>query len=427
MSQSKQSAGRRLSTITIDQVIAGSSNVLIAIVAARVLGVESFGLFGIVFIIYVTSQGVSRALVSEPLLVHPVEAQERPGDVIGAAGVLGLGVGIVVCLSGLLAGIWDGGLGRALLVMGICMPLLVLQDLGRYLGFATHRPSMSLTLDIVWLVLMVAAIGVMLAAHADSLTWFIAAWAGSGAVAGLYLLWRYRRHSIRPSLSWVRETWMFSWRYLLSYAATQGSTLIASIGILAISGLRALGSVRGTLLLMSPIVTFQAASIAAGVAEVSRLPTEGDHLRKHVTKTTALTTVVAMLTMLVLLFLPDELGKMVLGETWEPTKPLLLPASVQMILLALISGPRSAMLGMRAVKITVRIDVVSTIIALGATIIGVVVADAFGAFWALAIGQAIIAITWWIVYRGYTAKMRHASVIEEPEVSQVPPSQVAGS
>ena len=415
-----------MSTITIDQVIAGSSNVLIAIVAARVLGVESFGLFGIVFIIYVTGQGVSRALVSEPLLVHPVEAKEKPGEVIGAAVVLGLGVGVVVCLGGLLASLWDMRLAEALLVMGVCMPLLVLQDLGRYLGFATHRPSMSLMLDVVWLVLMVAAIGIMLAAHANSLTWFIAAWAGSGAVAGLVLLWRFRRRSIRPSLSWLRETWMFSWRYLLSYVATQGSALIASIGIVAISGVRALGSVRGTLLLMSPIVTFQAASIAAGVAEVSRLPTEGGHLRKHVVRTTGLTVIVAILTMLVLLFLPDALGRMVLGATWEPTKPLLLPASIQMILLALISGPRSAMLGMRVVKVTVRIDVVSTVIALTATLIGVVVADALGAFWALSIGQGVIAVIWWTVYRGYRAKARATDADDESEVDHHSPTQLAG-
>ena len=39
MSESKQSAGRRLSVITIDQAIAGASNVLSAVLAARVLGV----------------------------------------------------------------------------------------------------------------------------------------------------------------------------------------------------------------------------------------------------------------------------------------------------------------------------------------------------------------------------------------------------
>lgn len=400
MKQSSQSAGRRLSTITIDQIIAGASNILIAILAARVLGVGSFGLFGIVFIVYVTGQGVSRALVCEPLLVHPVEAQERPGDVIGAAALLGLGVGAIVSLSALGAWIWNDRLGAALLILGLCMPLLILQDLGRYLGFATHRPSLALVLDVVWLVVMVGAVGILAVADAETLNWFIAAWAGSGAATGLLLLWRYRHEPMRPSLVWLRETWMFSWRYLISFMATQGAALAASIGIAVIAGTRTLGAVRGALLLVRPIGTIQAASVAAGVAEVSRMPAGSNRIGRHVTRTSALTVAVALLNMAVLLVLPDEVGRLVLGATWEPTKPLLLPASIQMVLLALISGPRSAMVGLRAIRTTVRIDVASTIIALVATLGGAVVNAAEGAFWALSIGQGIIAVIWWVAYRG---------------------------
>jgi hypothetical protein len=44
----KHSAERWLSIITIDQAIAGGSNVMIAVLAARLLSVSEFGLFGIV-------------------------------------------------------------------------------------------------------------------------------------------------------------------------------------------------------------------------------------------------------------------------------------------------------------------------------------------------------------------------------------------
>ncbi len=398
MKQSEQSAGRRLSIITIDQVVAGASNVLIAIAAARILGVGAFGLFGIVFIVYVTSQGISRALICEPLLVHPAEAEERPGEVIGTVGVLGLAAGLAVCLSGLLAHVWNDRLGDALLILGVCLPLLVLQDIGRYLGIVTHRPSFSLTLDLVWLALMIVALGIVIVAHAETLAWFVLAWAASGAVSGMLVLWTYRGHALRLSLSWLRETWGFSWRYLLSFTATQGSALVASIGIVVISGVRTLGAVRGALLLVSPIVTFQAASISAGVAEVSRLPTGGHGVGRHIRRTTALTVGVAGANLLVLVFLPDELGRFVLGATWEPTKPLLLPASIQMVLLALISGTRSTLLGLRAIRVTVKIDIASTVIALTATLVGVVLGGALGAYWALAVGQGLIVVIWWTVY-----------------------------
>src|SRR4051794_37141904 len=118
MSQGEQSAGRRLSVITIDQAIAGASNVLIAVLAARLLGVASFGLFGIVFIAYVMAQGVSRALVCDPLLVHPEEAEARTGEVIGTSCLLALGLAVVVVAAGLAVRVLDARLGDALIVLG---------------------------------------------------------------------------------------------------------------------------------------------------------------------------------------------------------------------------------------------------------------------------------------------------------------------
>ncbi|HEX6389183.1 MAG TPA: hypothetical protein VFZ89_07050, partial [Solirubrobacteraceae bacterium] len=131
--EGQHSARRQLSVITIDQAIAGASNVLIAVLAARLLGVASFGLFGIVFLVYVMVQGVSRALVCDPLLVHPVEGQERKGEVIGTSLVLGLALGVFIVLVGLAVRLIDDRLGNALVVLAACIPLLVLQDLGRYL------------------------------------------------------------------------------------------------------------------------------------------------------------------------------------------------------------------------------------------------------------------------------------------------------
>lgn len=398
MSQSKQSAGRRLSTITIDQAIAGASNVLIAILAARALGVAAFGFFGIVFIVYVTAQGASRALVCEPLLVHPAEAEERPGDAIGTASVLGVALGIVVALSSLAGYAWDQQLGNALLVLGACLPLLVLQDLGRYLGFATHRPSASLVLDLVWLALVLVAVGVLALADLSSLTWFIVAWAGSGAIAGLLVFVQYRITRVHFSLSWLRETWAYSWRYLVSFVATQGAALLTSVGVGAVAGARALGAVRGAILLTRPVGMVQAASIAAGTAEISRLVPGSPEVRRHVNRTTILTTGLALANMAVLLVLPDALGRLALGATWEPTQRLLLPATVQIVMLGLVCGTRAGLTGMRAVKKTVRIDVASTVIVSGATVTGAIVDGALGAYWALVMAQAVSAVIWWTVY-----------------------------
>jgi len=415
VAEKDQSAGRRLSTITVDQIIAGASNVLIAVLAARVLGVGAFGLFGIVFVVYATAQGASRALVCEPLLVHPREAEERPGDVLGTSLLLGLGIGAIVAGSGGISLFWDGGLGWSLILLGIFMPLLVWQDLGRYYGFAMHRPTFSLMLDSVWLVLVFIAMAALLITDHKSLPWFVLGWAGTGAISGILTLFRLHSAKLRLSLDWLRETWSVSWRYLISFGALQGAALVASIGFGALAGAKALGALRGAQLLQRPIVTVQAASIAAGVAEVARMDDPASKISRHVRRTTGLTVLVALANLAVLVFLPDVLGRAVLGDTWSHAKPLLLPASLQMVLLAMISGTRSALLGLKKVRITVRIDVVSVVLLVVLPLIGVARNGALGAYWGYALAQAIVTLIWTVVYLRTDRKVE---VLKTPRVDE---------
>ena len=115
-------------------------------------------------------------------------------------------------------------------------------------------------------------------------------------------------------------------------------------------------------------------------------------------RTTTLTAGVAVANAVVLLLLPDVLGRLVLGATWAPTERLLWPACVQMVMLGLISGVRSALLGLKAVRTTTTLDIVGTAITLGLTVVGAFVNGSLGAFWFLAAGQAVVAIMWWATY-----------------------------
>jgi O-antigen/teichoic acid export membrane protein len=389
--------------ITIDQAVAGGSNVLIALLAARLLPVGEFGLFGIVFLVYVMVQGVSRALVCDPLLIHPVEAQERPSEAIGTSCLLGSALAAVVLISGFAARSWNAGLGDALLVLGVCIPLLILQDLGRYLGFATQRPARALALDGCWLILLIAAVAGLLATDTRTLVWFIVAWAGSGAVAASLLFWQHR-HRVQFNLSWLRYTWPFSWRYLISYSSTQGAALAASSAVGAIAGARPLGGLQGATLLVRPFATFQVAAVAAGVAEISRSITDRGEVRRHGTKTSTLTTGIAFVNVVVLLALPDRIGAQVLGASWQAAKPLLLPTGVQILCLGLITGARAGLLGLRAIRRAMVIDVATTVAVLLATVCGALIDGVSGALWAVSAAQAVFAVVWWRVFWDHTGR-----------------------
>ena len=400
-------AGRRLTTITIDQGISSASNVLITILAARVLDTASFGLFGVVFITYATIQGLSRALVGEPLLVRPQESQERPGEAVGTALLLGLGLSVVVLVGAGIAYLADPGLGRALLVLGMCAPLLLMQDLGRYLAFASHKPTRALVLDVGWLSMQLVAVTVLAITGADTLAWFIVAWAGSGAIASLLVVTHIRGHHVRLGLGWLRETWPFSWRYASSFGATQLAQLGVAVVIAGILGARDLGAVRGVLLLYGPLSQLQTAVGAAGITEIARrtivdgVAVDSPEIRRHVGRTTALTTSAAILNVAILLLLPDELGRVVLADTWEATQHLLLPAGLQAILITVTSGPRALLVGVRAVRKTLTIDIVATIVMFTSTTVGALTGDVETAFWFLAASQGVMALVWWMTAIGH--------------------------
>jgi O-antigen/teichoic acid export membrane protein len=419
-------AGRRLSVITIDQAIAGASNLLITLLAAQVLGTARLGLWGIVFLVYIMTNGVSRALICDPLLVHTDEAEERPGEVIGTSTLLGLALGTLLVGAGFLARLWQADLGNAFIVLGACMPLLMFQDLGRYLGFATARPGRSLLLDSVWLVVQIAGVVVLLAADLRTLTWFVVVWAGSGAISGLLLLWQYRGHHIERTVAWLRYTWRFSWRYLISYSATQGSALAGSSAVGALAGARQLGGVTGTVFFARPFGTIQIAAVAATVAEISRSGGEPHVARRRASKITTLTTVIALVNGAIMVALPDKIGHAILKDTWHVAQPMMLPTAVQLLALGVITGARAGLLGMRGIRRAMVIDVVSTVGVLGSTAIGAVINGALGALWGVALVQGALSIVWWTVFLAFSAHPAEvtADSLTGPIPAIPPPSTV---
>lgn len=401
MAESEQSAGRRLGVITVDQVVSGASNVLVTLLAAQLLDVSLFGLFGIVFMVYVLVQGTTRALVSQPLLVHPDEVSARPGDAVGAALAVGVYAGALVGLGSLGAWFVDGRLAAALLVLALALPLLSLQDAGRYLAIATGRPAFALVLDLTWLVLLVAALGVVVLLDARTLLWFVLSWAGTGALAGALVLGRHRGERIDLNHRWLRRTWDFSWRYMISFGTTQGSALAGTLALGGLAGAQALGAVRGAVFLMRPYVTFQLAAISGGVAEIAKTPQDRDSTRRHARRTTLLATGVAVLNGLVLVFLPDSVGRLILGDTWRHAEPLMLATAVQLVLLGLNSGARTALTGARMVRTSTRLDLALAPAVLVGAVVGALVGGAQGFVWATALVTAISVIAWWVPFGWY--------------------------
>ncbi|MGN6721735.1 MAG: hypothetical protein ACTHJM_03895, partial [Marmoricola sp.] len=257
----------------------------------------------------------------------------------------------------------------------------------------------SLILDTLWLILMVPALAFIVIDDHHTLTWFMIAWAGSGALSGLIVLGRYSRAGLQPPMRWLRETWPYAWRYLASFVTNQGATLAASVGVGAIAGSAAIGALRGAQLLQRPICALQTAGMASGVGEIARIqPPERAAITRQTWRITALLTGAAALNLVGLMVLPDAIGRAVLGDSWHPAKTLLLPLNVQILLLCMTSGLQAAFLGLKFVRVSLRIDIITVAMLVIPPVIGTAMGGIKTGCWALTGGQFVALLIWWVTY-----------------------------
>lgn len=413
--------GRRASLVTFDQGISSASNLLVLIWIAHALSPADFGRFSLVFFVWVfTQNGVVRSLVSSTVMVHPEDVDERPRSVLGAAVLLSLAVGAFCVVAG--AGLWWAGsdVGPPLLLVGALMPLLGVQDVGRFLGIAESKPGRAVVLDTIWLVLLVGAFVAVDTVDDPTLMWLVAAWAGSGAAAGLWVFVQYGVPRARElSLDWLRDRWHFSWRSLVASSSSAAVALVGSSLMAIVSGPVAVAGVRAALLLERPSTTVQTAVATSSATDIARERSDNAGLLRHQRRTMTASIAVAAINMAVLLLIPDSLGKLLLGGVWDIVQPLLLVVGFHVGVLAAQSGVRAALMGRRQIQSVMIVDIAGTVLSIIGLVIGAAMADAQGAMWGGVVGQGITAAIWWVVLVRHLAQYESAPRTEPADTAVI--------
>lgn len=389
-----------MTLVTVDQILSGTSNILVLLFIAHLLSPRDFGLFTLVFLGYSLSVVSSRALVGASVLVHPEDADDRPRAVLGSTVLLAAGAGVACTLVGLGMLALDASLAPSVICLGALLPLMLVQDVGRYLAFANARPMRAVWLDALWIVLEVGAFSALLLRGDATLLVCIVAWAGTGALSGLLVLGQYGvPRPVDLTLAWLRSRWDFSWRSLATSVITEATTLAGFAVVSVISSAVAIAAVRAATLLTRPGSALLSGVAHASVAEMSRDRPTDRALRAGVRKAMLLSVLAAVANLAVLVALPDAVGRAVLGRTWEVAEPLLLAAGLQLVMIAARNGVRAALLSRREITLIMAADVTGGVLLIVLSVIGAVIADAQGIIWAGVIGQALISAGWAVVLR----------------------------
>jgi O-antigen/teichoic acid export membrane protein len=352
-----------------------------------------------VFLVYILSIGAIRAVVSLPALVHPA-ADDDPSRPIGAAVVLSGWISALSATAGLFIG---GSLGTGLIALAVTLPGLAVLDVGRYLAFAGQRPMRALHFDLLWTGLLVLVMTSLYMLSDVTVVRLILLWGIAGVVGSLLVLWSYRGHKIKVSLAWARQTWSFSWRYLVSFGTSAGITHIVTLGLGLIAGASAVGSVRGAQFIVSPINVLFLGVINVLVAEGARVTTSIVELTRRMAKVSMGMAVSAAIVTAGTLSLSDPAGQFLLGESWDSAKDLLLPAGLATVMLGLGGGAKIGLTGARAVRECLALDLRLAPMLLIVALAGTLLYGAAGLLWALVASNAVAAVLWWRRFRAVLA------------------------
>ena len=205
--------------------------------------------------IYFVSVGIARAIVGDPLMLSKVQPKDRLREVVSQVASTSFVIGSIFALATIV--VWvlgpSNGFVRSLVILGVGMPFLLLQDIARYVAFWRGISWVAAANDLLWLVGSLIAL-VLLPRESASAATVMACWVGSGALAGVvfafYLRWR---PSLTAARSWVRGNRRLIGpllgEYGLSALLLQGSVFI----ITAVAGLRATAAFRGALVALGPV------------------------------------------------------------------------------------------------------------------------------------------------------------------------------
>ncbi|WP_426245538.1 hypothetical protein [Nocardioides sp. LHG3406-4] len=390
-------AATRGLTVLLDQATSSLSNFLFLLLMARSSNTRDFGAFVLVFTVFTFALSLSRSSLGIPLntdlsALEGEEAREFLGRSIAVALAFGSTVGVAV---GLVAWILapGGSPSTAMLILAVASPLLVAQDIGRYVNIGGGTPGRALASDSLWLVVLALGYVWFIVTDAVSPTAAVAVWVGGALLALLALLPSLVKPIVKGTGHWFRRDRRR--RHLLWDAAIAAAAplIVVAVTAVVVSSI-AVGTIRGASALLTPINVLISAVGMGAVAEAARHA--WPVARRLVVGVTVVLVAVTVLWAGILLALPASWGQELLGETWEPAHRLLPVTALEVVGLSLWQGSIALMLtgGYTKLALRFRMAYAAGVITLACTA-GVIVGSALSVQLSMTTVTLVIAASSW--------------------------------
>lgn len=388
--------GTRLAVLcsVADQGVAALTNIIVLVVAARLSTAAGFSVFSLVYTVFTVFLGlfvsyVGQALVLERGALAEVRTACRSAVVFTTCASTAIGVALAAVLL-----LVPGDTARGLAVLGLVLPVVLIQDGMRYCFSTLGLPHHALAADLVRLAVAVPALAVQ--PQGSGPARLVAVW-GISAIPALLvgaalLLPRLRGVGADPR-RFLRRGHLGR-RFVVEFAVANASSQLAVVGLGVFANPLAVGALRGVTTLFGPMNVLFTASTAFGPPILNRYP---DASRK-VRATAALAVVLAAIAgvwAMTLLVIPDRVGRQLLGDTWAASSRLL-PATGSQY--AAIAMGTCALLTLRVLRprATLSIQIVFSLLSVAFLLTGYAMGGVLGAAWGQCLGSGLKASAAWL-------------------------------
>ncbi|MGW1089475.1 hypothetical protein ACWD4L_24920 [Streptomyces sp. NPDC002596] len=381
-----------------DQGVAALTNILVLVAAARLSTVADFARFSAVYLVFTVLLGISGAYTGQPLVLRRGAGEEVRGACRSAVDFTLLAASALGALLAAVCLFVPGDTARALMVLGLVLPVVLGQDAMRYAFSTLQRPHLALASDVLRLACVLGALAVQ--PYGAPAARLVAVWGLSALPALLLSAALLRRHvaGTQRRLKVLMGRGHLGRRFVVEFGVGNATSQLSVLGLGVFGNPLVVGALRGATTLFGPLNVLFTSATSFGPPLLGRLGSE----RRRIRATAGLAVVLAATAAVwatALALLPDGVGRHLLGDTW-PTAAALLPATGSQYTAMAVGTCGLLALRMLDPRTTLSIQVVFSLAAVAFLAGGYAVGGVPGAAWGLCLGSVCKAVATWIRVAG---------------------------
>lgn len=341
----------RLSTAPTRRIVLGLAdagmssigNLGVSVLVARSTSIGDFGVFATAMIVLLLSTVAARSVHGDPLILlsRPDDARAMADEAASSSwSVLRWGATtgaavVAVAIAGGLLQLWTRDVGVLLVVCGLALPVLWLQDHYRWVEYARAASHLALINNTIWTVGAIGSVAVASSFSGGSLTAAVALalWVFS-AVPSIGFASRRAGAPRRPpagsASGWIRPRATLIRQLTLDFSLTQATAQGATLLIALLVGTLEISFIRKGQIWMGPL-TVMITGLMSALQPVMAARARQTGRQSVVRLAYVVGLGAAALCVLygaIVLLLPTEAAETLVGPGWTQTRPYLPPLIV---------------------------------------------------------------------------------------------------